>query len=187
MKILSFDPGPANLGWAVITTSPLTRIKHGVHHIDSRFPEVQRMGIIYRFVHDQIVFFTPDVVVVEDCFSYGRVFSMKDVVKVIALVQLACDDLGVNCELLSPTEWQARIIEGKVSRERAARKLQVGEALRGLIDTPISSAGKAEHENDALAIAVAFTLPSPVKKTKKAKSHDMPIRAFLARDMVVEG
>jgi len=172
----------------MITTDPLTRHKHGTHHIEYEIPETTRMGMAYKFIHDQIVYFQPDVVVVEDVFLHGVNFSAKDVTKIIALAQLACDDRGVRCELLTPSEWQARIIEGKVSKDRPARKLQVGAALRGLIPAPVSLMGKAEHENDALAIAVAFTLPAKAKPRKRRdNTHQQVVKSFLAKEEVETG
>lgn len=188
MRLLGIDPGASNIGWAFITTEPLTHVKHGTHHLEYEIPEAARMGLAYRFIHDQIVYFGPDVVVVEDVFLHGCNYSAKDVIKVIALVQLACDDRGVACELLSPSEWQSRIIRGKVARDRAARKLQVGAALRGLIQAPVSLAGKAEHENDAIGIALAYTLPAKEKPRKKTdKAHRAVVKQFEAKRVVEQG
>lgn len=177
-RVMGIDPGIAHLGWGVITSNDdgLFYEKHGTHTTSPKYASSVRVGMTYRFIHDQLVYFKPDVVVTEDVFGHGKFYNGKETAKVIGLIELACDDRGVPCHVWSPSE-----IKKRVTGAGTAKKDDIALAvMKYLPDAPVSTKASSEHENDALAIAIAFTLPAPLPvRKKKDRTHEATVKSFM--------
>ena len=183
-RILAYDVGKVNIGYACTEhdNGIQTYIVHGLHVVPSKLPPGIRASDRIEFFEHQLRELAPDIVVHEDNFGLPRSI-IKEVGKTIGFLELACHYEQVELKPVSPLSWMKALTgEGRADDEVIRDCIK-----KHLPSVVLSTATTAEHENDALGIAVAFPSIPEISASKQVQNNraekDM-IKSFFAFDEI---
>lgn len=183
MRILSYDPGMVNIGYACVdyVDGVFSHRVHGLHVVPMNLPAGVRASQLMDFFELQMRELKPDVVVFEDNFGLPRKI-MKGVGGTIALLNLACYYEDVPKVVpVSPAEWK-KALTGAGKIDDAGLRWHINNYLPGVT---LSEKGKAEHQNDALGIGIAYPFLPPISP-RQNKAEKAMMRSFIAYDEVMK-
>lgn len=149
MRIVGFDPGLADTGYAVLEGGRGTLAILGTGVLRTRSVESLevRLERLFEGVQEVLARFTPDLVVVEDVFSASAVPRTAILMgHARAVICLAGRQRKVEMVSVSPAE-----VKRAVTASGAAPKTQVARAMQALLGLPAPP--RPSHVADALALA----------------------------------
>jgi crossover junction endodeoxyribonuclease RuvC len=149
MRVVGFDPGLADTGYAAVesVSSRLVVVGSGVIRTSAALALEARLEILYEETTRTIGQFRPDLVVIEDVFSAPTVPRTAILVGYArAVICLAARRGGASITSVAPAEVKRAVtLSGAASKGQVARGVQ---ALLGLAAPP-----RPSHVADALALA----------------------------------
>ncbi len=181
MRIMAYDPGMVNIGYACVDFEggAYSHRTHGLHTVPSGMDDGDRMMAIMELFEHQIVELKPDVIVYEDNFGL-KPRTLKGVGMTLGLLILACAHAKIKRVPVSPKEWKKALSgNGKCHDEGLCQHIR--GSLPGIV---LSEKAKAEHENDALGMCIAYPRLPPVSPKQNRAEKEM-IKSFIARDEIL--
>lgn len=148
MIILGIDPGTAETGLGIISTSPKTKL---VFHAcittpKTNFPET-RLNQIFQELSTIIAKHKPQVLAMESLFFATNAKTVMAVGQAMGVIMLAAAQAGMPVFKYSPLQVK-RLIAGDGKAQKSALQKKVG-AILGLKTVP-----RPQHAADALAVAL---------------------------------
>ncbi len=157
MIVLGIDPGIANTGYGVVTSSGsrLQGVEFGVIETPASAPAEARLAEIHADVGELMRRFDVDAVAVEDLYFGANVVSAMAVGQARGVVLLAAGQRGVPVRAYTPQQ-----VKAAVCGTGRADKQQVGRMVARLLG--LSSAPRPDHAADALAVALCEVNRAPL-------------------------
>lgn len=148
MIILGIDPGTAETGLGIISTTPKTKL---VFHTcittpKTDFPET-RLNQIFRELSTIIAKHKPEVLAMESLFFATNAKTVMAVGQAMGVIMLAAAQAGMPVFKYSPLQVK-RLIAGDGKAQKSVLQKKVG-AILGLKTVP-----RPQHAADALAVAL---------------------------------
>jgi crossover junction endodeoxyribonuclease RuvC len=156
--VLGIDPGTANTGYGVVTTSGqrLAALDGGVIATDGRAPLERRLVRIHAAVCDLIREHAPQAVAIEDLFFGTNARTAFSVGQARGAVMLAAGLCGVPAYSYTPQAVKQAVCgSGRAEKDQVQRMVQ---ALLALPDLP-----QPDHAADALAVAICHANGAPLR------------------------
>ncbi len=150
IKVVGIDPGLAGTGIGVVQgeKGKIAGYSFGSIETDKKEPTHLRLNTIYTKVLEFLKSENPDLVVIEDIYSFEK-YPKSGIMlgKVVGVLLIACCRAGVKIK-----EVSVREVKKVVSGNGNADKYQVEEATRNLLNH--GQAIRPFHASDALALAL---------------------------------
>ena len=164
-KILSFDPGLANLGYAQFEVDEKSNIRYlnsgSYQQKKKKLSDGQRLFQSYEFIRDLIIDFEPTHVGHELMFMRGRHSSGAGTLKIIGIIEMLSYVFGCENLFIAPPTLKKHIIgKGKASKEEMKEKV-VSRIEGSIIESKLQV---SHHEIDACAVGL-WVYDSIIKKT----------------------
>jgi crossover junction endodeoxyribonuclease RuvC len=157
MIVLGVDPGIANTGYGIVSSSGsrLQALEFGV--IETRAPAAAevRLAEIHGDIGELIARFGVDAVAVEDLYFGANVASAMAVGQARGVVLLAAGQHRVAVRAYTPQQVKAAVCgSGRADKQQVAR---MAARLLGLAAPP-----RPDHAADALAVAICDVNRAPL-------------------------
>lgn len=159
MRVLGIDPGTASCGYGIVEHDGgrLRSLDYGRWTSTAREPIAERLGRIFAGVQEMIETTSPDAVAVEESVVGADARVALGVGQARGAVLVAAASLGVTCLEISPTRVKQAVCGyGRADKGQVQRMVRI---LLSLEREPPT------HEADALAVAIAYALASPLAKS----------------------
>ncbi|OGY16908.1 MAG: crossover junction endodeoxyribonuclease RuvC [Candidatus Chisholmbacteria bacterium RIFCSPHIGHO2_01_FULL_48_12] len=152
MLILGIDPGTAETGLGIISTTPKAKL---VFHAcittpKTDFPET-RLNQIWQQLTGIIKTHQPEVLAMESLFFATNAKTVMAVGQAMGVVMLAAAQAGMPVFKYSPLQVK-RLIAGDGKAEKSALQEKVRQLLR------LKTVPRPQHAADALAVALCHSL-----------------------------
>lgn len=144
MKVLGIDPGLANVGFSIVNDSLKVEFAEYVT-TSSKLSLQERLRYWKRTTASFIKEYSPDIVCIEDYFSFGKNSMGVHVPKVIGVMISEADTYNIPCILYSPfvVKQISSTTRDKDGINKAVKEITGYES-------------KVTHVNDSIAIALCY-------------------------------
>jgi crossover junction endodeoxyribonuclease RuvC len=157
MIVLGIDPGIANTGFGIVSSSGsrLQALEFGVIETSSSAAPETRLAEIHADVGELIRRFDAEAVAVEDLYFGANVVSAMAVGQARGVVALAAGQHGVPVRAYTPQQVKAAVCgSGRADKQQVARMVA---RLLGLSSPP-----RPDHAADAIAVALCELNRAPL-------------------------
>jgi crossover junction endodeoxyribonuclease RuvC len=157
MIVLGIDPGIANTGFGIVSSSGsrLQVLEFGVIETPSSAAPAARLAEIHSDVGELIRRFDAEAVAVEDLYFGANVVSAMAVGQARGVVLLAAGQHGVPVRAYTPQQVKAAVCgSGRADKQQVARMVA---RLLGLSSPP-----RPDHAADAVAVALCELNRAPL-------------------------
>ncbi|HEX3802696.1 MAG TPA: crossover junction endodeoxyribonuclease RuvC [Solirubrobacteraceae bacterium] len=157
MIVLGVDPGIANTGYGIVSSSGsrLQALEFGVIQTSPRVAPEARLAEIHGDIGELIARFDVDAVAVEDLYFGVNVASAMAVGQARGVVLLSAGQRGIPVRAYTPQQVKAAVCgSGRADKQQVAR---MAARLLALAAPP-----RPDHAADALAVAVCDVSRAPL-------------------------
>jgi crossover junction endodeoxyribonuclease RuvC len=157
MIVLGIDPGIANTGYGIVSSSGsrLQALEFGVIETGAATAPEHRLAEIHADAGRLISRFDVDAVAVEDLYFGANVVSAMAVGQARGVVLLAAGQQGVPVRAYTPQQ-----VKAAVCGSGRADKAQVGRMVARLLG--MAAVPRPDHAADALAVALCDVNRAPL-------------------------
>ena len=161
MIVLGIDPGLANTGYGVVSSSArgpgggLAALDGGVIETPPGVAMERRLADIHLAVEELIREHRPDAMALEDLYFGKNASTAFAVGQARGVAMLAAGQNGVPCTAYTPQQVKGAVCgSGRAQKEQVARMVKT---ILGLLEDP-----RPDHAADALATAICHLNRAPL-------------------------